>query len=68
MKSWNGRFSDWNPDGQMENYIAFAADPFGNLICFDKADDSIVFIDHETLSIESVSASFTELVDSLRKS
>ena len=52
----------------MENYIAFAADPFGNLICFDKADDSIVFIDRETLSIESVSASFTELVDSLRKS
>ncbi len=52
----------------MENYIAFAADPFGNLICFDKSNDTIVFIDHETLRIESASASFTEFIDSLRKS
>lgn len=65
---WNGGFHDWNEDGKMENYVAFAGDPFGNLICFDKTNDKIVFIDHETLDIESVADSFTELVNSLRKS
>lgn len=65
---WNGRFHEWNTDGKMENYVAFAGDPFGNLICFDKTDDKIVFIDHETLTVENVTDTFTELIGSLRKS
>ena len=65
---WNGRSRDWNMNGEMTNYIAFAKDPFGNLICFDKTDDKIVFVDHETLNVEFVAKSFTEFIESLRKS
>lgn len=65
---WNGKSSDWNEDGKMENYVAFADDPFGNLICFDKTNDKIIFIDHETLQIESVADSFEEFINNLRKS
>lgn len=55
-------------NGEMTNYIAFAKNQFGNLICFDKANDKIVFIDHETLNLENVSDGFTEFIDSLSKS
>ena len=36
--NWRGDMSDWYKfsNGEVENYIAFACDPFGNLICFDK--------------------------------
>ena len=64
---WNGYMSGWNTEGKMEKYVAFAGDPFGNLICFDKTDDKIVFIDHETHEIEEVADSFTEFINSLRK-
>ncbi len=64
---WTGRMRDWNENGQMNGYVAFAKDPYGNLICFDKTNDKIVFIDHETLSIEVVADDFTEFVDSLKK-
>lgn len=65
--NWNGWMRDWNQNGEMEKYIAFAKDPFGNLICFDKTNDMIVFVDHETLNIEFVANSFTELIESLRR-
>lgn len=65
---WNGKQREWNEDGRMVKYVAFAKDPFGNLICFDKTNDSIVWIDHETLNIEFVADSFTEFINSLRKS
>ena len=63
---WNGDMRDWNENGKMENFVAFAGDPFGDLICFDKTNDHIVFIDHETLSIESVADSFSGFVASLK--
>ena len=64
---WNGEMADWNNDKRMEKYVAFAQDPFGNLICFDKTNDKIVFIDHEDLNIEPVSNSFERFIKSLRK-
>ena len=64
---WNGCMKDWNMYGSMENYIAFAGDPFGNLICFDKTNDKIIFIDHETLQVQSVADSFDEFIHSLKK-
>lgn len=67
---WRGRFSDWfkYSDGEIENYIKFAGDAFGNIICFDKRTDKIVFINHEKLGsdIEEVADSFTELMNSLK--
>lgn len=67
---WKGDMSDWYKfsNGEVENYVTFASDPFGNLICFDKRNDSVVWIDHETLNIEFVADSFTEFINSLRKS
>ena len=64
---WKGYMRGWNTDGKMEKYVAFAGDPFGNLICFDKTNDKIVFIDHETLEAEDVSDNFTDFINSLRK-
>ena len=54
-------------DVKMGTMAAFAGDPFGNLICFDKTNDHIVFIDHETLSIEPVADSFSEFIAGLKK-
>ncbi len=34
-----------------KKYIAFAVDNFGNKICFD-SDDKVVFIDHESDTVE----------------
>lgn len=67
---WRGDMSDWYKfsNGEVENYIAFACDPFGDLICFDKRNDSVVWIDHETMNVEFVAKSFTEFIESLRKS
>jgi hypothetical protein len=67
LNDWNGWMSDWNRNGEMENYISFAKDPFGNLICFDKTNNSVVWVDHETLNIEFVANSFTEFIASLKK-
>ena len=64
---WNGEMADWNNDKRMEKYVTCAQDAFGNLICFDKTNDKIVFIDHEDLNIEPVSNSFERFIKSLRK-
>lgn len=68
---WRGRFGDWfrYSNGEIENYVKFAGDPFGNIICFDKRTDKIVFIDHEKLSsfeVEEIADSFTELINSMK--
>ena len=68
LNNWKGDMRDWNIDSKIENMVGFAGDPFGNLICFDKTNGHIVFVDHETLNIEPVADSFTEFINSLRKS
>ena len=40
-------------------------DAFGNLICFDKTNDKIVFIDHETHSAEEAANTFTKFIKNL---
>ncbi len=57
----------WAENREFDNYIVFASDPFGNIICFDKTNDHIVFIDHETLSIEPVADSFSEFIAGLKE-
>jgi len=46
-------------------YIAFATDAFGNWICFNAEDGSIVFIDHDNSSIENVANAFDAFIDGL---
>ena len=57
--------ADEETDRIMRKYIAFAYDPFGNTIAFDPKDDSVVFIDHETLEVEYVAPSFQAFLDKL---
>lgn len=47
------------------DYIAFAADDFGNLICFEKETNKVVFWDHELGKAENVAASFNDFLDKL---
>ena len=46
-------------------YIAFAMDAFGNWICFNAEDGSIVFIDHDNSSIENIANDFDAFIDGL---
>lgn len=69
---WRGRSRDWfeYSNGEIENYVVFADDPFGNPICYDKRTDEIVWIDHEeadfSIAVEKIADSFTELINSLK--
>lgn len=51
--------------GLMRNYVPFADSPNGDAICFDRRDDSIVYVDHETLDVEYVAPSFQAFLDKL---
>lgn len=46
-------------------YVVFADTPFGDDIAFDKTDDSVVYIDHETLKVEKIADSFDAFLDCL---
>lgn len=46
-------------------YVVFADTPFGDDIAFDKTDDSVVFIDHETLEVEKIADSFDAFLECL---
>jgi len=43
----------------------FALDPFGNYICFNKRDMTIVFFDHETDQFEFIAKDFQSFMDML---
>ena len=53
------------PSDVDSKYIAFAMDAFGNWICFNAEDGSIVFIDHDNSSIENVANDFDAFIDGL---
>lgn len=56
----------WNVNKDFkESYIAFATDSSGNLICFNKSDNTIIFVEHETGSVEKISDDFTAFINSL---
>lgn len=55
---------DWLGKDEMENtYVIFACDPFGNQICFDKRNDNIVFLNHETMDIQVIADSFNDFIN-----
>ena len=60
---WN--VTEWNEAELQNQYIPFAIEPAGNLICMDKKDKSIVFIELETLRTESVSPDFKSFISEL---
>ncbi len=64
---WNGFMADWNKDGHMNGYVAFALDAFGNLICFEKSTGCVVLINHEDQSIEKIASSFEIFIKRLKK-
>lgn len=59
------KIMDWNKDELGNRFIAFAIDNFGNLICFDANNDSIVFLNHENLETELIAKTFSEFIDKL---
>ena len=46
-------------------YVVFAIDHFGNFICFDKSNDSVKFVELETLKVSDVAHNFDEFLDML---
>lgn len=47
------------------NLMPFGIDPFGNYICYSLSNKSVVFWDHETDGIITVSESLSSFLDSL---
>ncbi len=58
----------WSGSEISEQYLPFAMDNFGNLICFQKDNATIVFINMENKSIEDVANSFAEFMKKLEES
>lgn len=48
-----------------KNIVPFGIDPFGNYICYDTNDGSIVFFDHEEDSIEKISENLETFLENL---
>jgi SMI1 / KNR4 family. len=67
FNDWDGIMSDWNKTDLMNSYVAFAQDAFGNLICFDRSNNHIVLIEHETMCVEPVAENFNKFIASLKK-
>ena len=59
------QIAEWNSNELGNEYIAFAADPFGNLICFSVSDKSVVFMNMETLSTEKIAENFSCFLNKL---
>ena len=60
----------WSANDSMDeefqsNYIAFANDSAGNLICFKKSNKLVVLWDHETDNVEAIAPSFSGFIKSL---
>lgn len=49
----------------VNRYVSFADLACGDEAAFDKKDDSVVFIDHETLEVAHIADSFDEFIDTL---
>lgn len=59
------RYWDDGGIGMRDAYVVFADSPFGDFIAFDKRNDSVVFIDHETLHVEKIADDFDGFLNCL---
>ena len=55
----------WNKEELSDKYIPFAIDGFGNLICFDRHSNMVIFLNHETLATEHIANGFDEFMNCL---
>ena len=62
---WTSRNWDDCGTGMKDEYVVFADSCFGDPIAFDKSNDSVVFIDHETLNVEKIADDFDGFLNSL---
>ena len=60
---WNIR--EWNKYELGNKYVAFAVDDLGNMICFDKDNNHIIFLNHNNSKSEYISDTFTDFMDCL---
>lgn len=61
-----GDFSEFRALSHIQSrYVIFADTPFGDDIAFDKMDDSVVYINNDTLEIEHIADSFDEFLECL---
>lgn len=51
----------------VDKIVAVATDPFGNLICFDRATNNIVYWDHELDKVEYLSDNWEQFINNLTK-
>jgi hypothetical protein len=59
------KVAEWNKQELGNRYVAFAIDNFGNLICFTVSDNSIIYMDMETLKVETIASDFSSFMDNL---
>lgn len=59
------KISEWNKSELNDEYISFAIDNFGNLICFSIEDNSVVFLELESLNIEKIADDFDTFINNL---
>lgn len=59
------KIAEWNKDELKSDFIAFAIDHFGNLVCFSVSDKSVIFMDMETLKTETIANDFSAFLDKL---
>lgn len=57
--------NDWNSKELNGKYIVFGIDNFGNLICFDKNNGTVIFFSCEDLSTEFIATDFESFVNML---
>ena len=59
------KINEYSTEELGDKYVAFAIDHFGNLLCFSKSDQSIIFMDSETLKTEVIANDFASFIDKL---
>lgn len=59
------KISDWNKEELQGKYIPFAIDNFGNIICFDRINSNVWFLNLENSDIEKISNDFSDFLQKL---
>lgn len=56
---------EWSKTELANQFIPFAIDNFGNLICFDNINSKVVFLNHEDQSTECIADNFETFINEL---
>lgn len=58
---------EWGKEDLQDRYVPFGIDPFGNLLAFDVKTNDVMFLDHETGTVEKAASNFTEFLEKLHE-